>query len=66
MNQIPVKQTLLYAKIGDGTTYALAVLRDDQLAILRDGQLFSAGNDGIAGAAGTVDRFIQLIGMSAR
>ena len=66
MNQIPVRQTLLFAKTDDGTVYALALLHDDGLAILRNGQPFDGGADGTDGADGTVDRFIQLIGMASR
>jgi hypothetical protein len=66
VTQIAVKQTLLYAKTQDGTTYALAVLPDDRLAILRDGHPYNDRNDGADDAIGTVDRFIQLIGMASQ
>ena len=53
-----VKQSLLFANLPDGTSYTLAVLDDDRLAVLRNGMVVETAQSGAEGVNFAVDRFV--------
>jgi hypothetical protein len=58
INSPHIKQSLLFANMPDGTTYTLAVLADDQLAVLRDGVILETDRHCENGLDRAVDRFV--------